>query len=175
MQKLTNQFNSDHTQVKLPMTKYFYSDGINKYGPFTFNELVQQEISENTLVWHYPMPYWQSASEIPALFTYFTIPPKALVTKNESGTKEKNGHKLGQLSNELPPKSWLTRAVFVALFCCLPFGVAGIIYAVRSEACFKTGDIEGAKKASKQASQWTITGLVMGIILALIYLVVHAW
>src|SRR4029079_6010877 len=35
-----------------------------------------------------------------------------------------------------PPKSWLAESILVTLFCCMPFGIAGIVNASRVESRF---------------------------------------
>jgi len=37
-------------------------------------------------------------------------------------------------NNQKPPKSWLVESILVTLFCCLPFGIAGIVNASRVES-----------------------------------------
>lgn len=42
--------------------------------------------------------------------------------------------------NRYPPKNHLVEAILVTLFCCLPFGIVGIINAARVENAFYSGD-----------------------------------
>ncbi len=66
-----------------------------------------------------------------------------------------------------PPKTWLIESILVAVFCCLPFGIVGIVNASRVESRFYAGNPMGAVRASKEAKRFTMiaffTGLVIGM------------
>ncbi len=73
-----------------------------------------------------------------------------------------------------PPKSWLVESILVTLFCCLPFGIAGIVNASKVESRFHAGDAPGAERASSQAKKWTQTGFWIGLIAGIIYVLAIA-
>lgn len=59
------------------MQKYFYTDGVNKFGPFSKDELKSQKISRSTKVWYYGLEKWIELSEISDLDDVIsTIPPE---------------------------------------------------------------------------------------------------
>jgi len=65
------------------MRKYFYTDGINKYGPFSKEELMAQKISRSTKIWYYGIDNWTELSDIPELNdVYISIPPEIISNKN---------------------------------------------------------------------------------------------
>lgn len=68
----------------------------------------------------------------------------------------------GQMPNPRP-KSWLVESILVTLFCCLPFGIVGIINAASVNSKYDAGDYAGALSASQQAGKWTKIGLFVGI------------
>ena len=49
------------------------------------------------------------------------------------------------------PKNWLVESILVTILCCLPFGIAGIVFASQVNSKYDTGDFDGALKASKEA------------------------
>ena len=51
----------------------------------------------------------------------------------------------------------------VTLFCCLPFGIVGIINAARVENAFYSGDEMEAERLSREALKWSKIGLFVGI------------
>ena len=63
----------------------------------------------------------------------------------------------------LPPKNWLVESILVTLFCCLPFGIVGIVNAANVNAQFDAGDYAAAEKASKEAGKWTKIGFWVGL------------
>lgn len=67
-----------------------------------------------------------------------------------------------------PPKNWLVESILVTLFCCLPFGVVGIVFASQVNSKFAAGDYNGAQIAAKDAAKWTKIGFFVGIAQAII-------
>ena len=70
-----------------------------------------------------------------------------------------------------PPKNHLVEAILVTLFCCLPFGIVGIINAARVENAFYSGDEMEAERLSREALKWSKIGLFIGIGVYLLYIV----
>ena len=64
---------------------------------------------------------------------------------------------------QTPPKTWLVESILATLFCCLPFGIAGIVNASRVESRFYAGDVEAANRASANAKKWTLWAFGLGI------------
>jgi len=62
-----------------------------------------------------------------------------------------------------PPKNWLVESILVTIFCCIPFGIAGIVFASQVNSKWSTGDFAGAEKSSKDAAKWTKIGFWTGI------------
>jgi hypothetical protein len=74
-------------------------------------------------------------------------------------------------SSSTPPKNWLVESILVTLFCCLPFGIAGIVFAAQVNSKWSTGDYEGARKASMDAAKWTKIGFFVGLGVIVLYLI----
>lgn len=77
---------------------------------------------------------------------------------------------LDQPTHTRPPKTWLAESILVTLFCCLPFGIVGIINAAKVESAFNSGDHDGADRASTEAKKWTMIGFWIGIVGITLYL-----
>jgi Interferon-induced transmembrane protein. len=73
-------------------------------------------------------------------------------------------------NNEPPPKTWLLESVLATLFCCLPCGIVGIIYAAKVESNWYAGRKEIALNASKTAKTWTLVAFFSGIAIIALYL-----
>ena len=59
------------------MKKYFYTDGVSKFGPFSKDELKSQQLKRSTKVWYYGLDKWTEISEISDLNDIIsTIPPE---------------------------------------------------------------------------------------------------
>ncbi|RZL05709.1 MAG: CD225/dispanin family protein [Pedobacter sp.] len=61
------------------------------------------------------------------------------------------------------PKNWLIESILVTLFCCLPFGIAGIVNAANVNNRYDAGDYAGAVAASEAAGKWTKIGFFISI------------
>lgn len=78
-----------------------------------------------------------------------------------------------QYNNSLPPKNYLVESILVTIFCCLPFGIAGIINAAKVEGLFHAGNIQAAQKAAADAKKWTMWGLISGLVVIVLYLIFY--
>ena len=69
-----------------------------------------------------------------------------------------------------PPKPGnnLVPAILVTLFCCLPFGIASIVFASQVDAKYSTGDYAGAQASADRSKFWMWwvfgVGFVLGIL-----------
>ena len=79
-----------------------------------------------------------------------------------------------QSTPSVPPKSWMVESILATLFCCLPFGIAGIVNASKVESKFYAGDIAGAKRASDEAGKWTKVSFCIGIGVMVLYAILMA-
>jgi Interferon-induced transmembrane protein len=70
------------------------------------------------------------------------------------------------------PKNWLVESILVTIFCCLPFGIAGIVFASQVNSKYQTGDYTGALQASKEAGKWTKIGFWIGLAGIAVYVIV---
>lgn len=145
------------------MKKYFYTDGTHNLGPFTIDELREKKITRDTKVWYQELGDWKKASEAPELedlFRFAPPPPPPPVTTSTTTS---------QTTMIIPPKNWLVESILVTLFCCLPFGIAGIVNASRVESLFYSGNHFGAMDASAKARKWTMAGFWTGLICGILY------
>src|SRR5690554_2752906 len=133
------------------MKKYFYSDGTNNFGPFTIEELKEKKITRETKVWFQELGEWKPAGIVPEMDEIFKLVPPPIKKTNSNF----NFNNMDNTNNQKPPKTWLVESILVTLFCCLPFGIAGIVNASKVESRFHSGDINGANMYSANAKKWT--------------------
>jgi hypothetical protein len=69
------------------------------------------------------------------------------------------------------PKNWLVESILVTLFCCLPFGIAGIVFASQVSSNWARGDYAAALQASKDAGKWTKVGFFVGLGVIVLYVI----
>ena len=66
-------------------------------------------------------------------------------------------------AGQIMPKTWLVESILATIFCCMPFGIVGIVNAANVSSRFGTGDLDGAIRASQQAGKWTKVAFWIGI------------
>lgn len=76
------------------------------------------------------------------------------------------------MSEQVCPKTWMAESILVTVFCCLPFGIAGIVFASKVSSLYAAGNYEAALQASKDAGKWTKIGFIVGLVVIVLYLLV---
>lgn len=139
--------------------KFFIVENNQQTGPFTIEEMAAHGVTPSTPVWREGMSDWAPAGNLPELAPLFSsagpVPPPA--QSFDAGT-------------EVCPKTWLAESILVTLFCCIPFGIVGIVKASSVSSKFSVGDFAGARNASADAKKWTTIGFICGIVWIVIYI-----
>lgn len=61
-------------------------------------------------------------------------------------------------------KTWLLESILVAILGCLPFGIIGIVYAIKVNSLHDQTRYKESRHASKIAKRWVMIGLTIGIL-----------
>ncbi|HPF10093.1 MAG TPA: CD225/dispanin family protein [Flavobacteriaceae bacterium] len=77
------------------------------------------------------------------------------------------------MENQPKPKNYLVESILVTIFCCLVFGIIGIVNASKVNSEYAAGNYEGALKASQDAKKWTMWGFIVGAAILLIYVILY--
>lgn len=138
------------------MKEYYYSDGIEKHGPFTLKELQNHKIESDTLIWTEGMEDWKPAKDLPQISLLFDLsvsPPPAIIPPPSRSNLDFLDD---DFDDDRPmPKTYLVEAILATFFCCLPFGVAAIVNAAKVETAYHNEGYRAAKRASENAWKWT--------------------
>nr|XP_020649157.1 synapse differentiation-inducing gene protein 1-like [Pogona vitticeps] len=70
--------------------------------------------------------------------------------------------------------SYLGLSIFTMLCCCLPLGIAAVIYSSQVDNANCSGDFNRASQASRTARKLNIIGIVLGVITLIIVAVIYA-
>jgi len=62
-----------------------------------------------------------------------------------------------------PIPNYLVHSIMVTLCCCLPFGIAAIVFAAKVDGLTSSGRIAEAQEASRKAKMWCWIGFGLGI------------
>lgn len=139
------------------MENYFYLNGQREQkGPCSPEELLQNGIQPNTLVWKNGMADWMPAGEVEELKSLFVageknVPPPIPPESPVGPQREK-------------PDNWLVWAILSTVLCCLPLGVVSIIYAAKVDNLWAAGQYDEAEKASKNARLFFFLALILGVV-----------
>ncbi|MEH3032777.1 MAG: CD225/dispanin family protein [Aeromicrobium erythreum] len=80
------------------------------------------------------------------------------------------GQPVGQPSGP-PPANNLVWAILTTLFCCLPLGVASIVFAAQVNGKWAAGDYAGAQESADKAKKFAIWSAIAGVIVIVLYVV----
>lgn len=80
-----------------------------------------------------------------------------------------------------PPENYLVWAILTTVLCCLPLGVASIVFSTQVNSKWALGDVAGAQDASEKAKKFAIwsaitsaVGAVLGFLVWIIFFVLLA-
>jgi hypothetical protein len=65
--------------------------------------------------------------------------------------------------------NYLVFAILATVFCCLPTGIAAIVYAAQVNGKLQAGDYAGAQAASNNAKMWCWVSLGLGLAVGVLY------
>lgn len=137
------------------MSEYYILNGSEQQGPLQIEQL-RGRVTPQTLVWREGLPDWIRAGDLPEL-SGLLVPERAVPPPTQGqtvGTK---------------PKDYLVESILVTLFCCMVFGILGIVYSVQANSAFSSGNITAANEFSAKAKQWVTYGFWCGIAVVAIY------
>lgn len=77
------------------------------------------------------------------------------------------------MDTNICPKTWMVESILVTIFCCLPFGIVGIVNASKVASLHAQGNYAEAQQASSNAKKWTKIGFFVGFAVIIIYLLIY--
>jgi len=132
------------------MSEYYILNGSEQQGPYTIDQL-RGRVTPQTYVWREGLADWVQAINLPELSA--VLLPEGSVSS----------------SGVVKPKDYLVESILVTLFCCMIFGILGIVYSVQANSAFSSGNITAANEFSAKAKQWVTYGFWCGIAVVGIY------
>ena len=132
------------------MSEYYILNGSEQQGPYTIDQL-RGRVTPQTYVWREGLADWVQAINLPELSA--VLLPEGSVSS----------------SGVVKPKDYLVESILVTLFCCMIFGILGIVYSVQANSAFSSGNITAANEFSAKAKQWVTYGFWCGIAVVGVY------
>ncbi|MDD4632115.1 MAG: GYF domain-containing protein [Proteiniphilum sp.] len=170
------------------MNRYFYIDTEGKQkGTFSPEELIQEHVKRDTLVWTQGMDQWKRVDEVEELRFLFSGGSGTYRTDypGQPGPYPQYAAPYVADTSRPMPKTWLVESILVTI---LPFvfcssflsllGIIGIVYAAQVESFYNRGDYTAAAESSRTAAKWTriamwiAIGWVLLIVIAIVLFIV---
>lgn len=136
-----------------------------EYGPVTADQL-RQWITEGransqTMVQGPDSTEWKPLGSFPEFASIVPAAPAAPVgaASTYAGT--------GAIQPNVPNYLW--QAIVCTVCCCLPFGIAAIVFAAQVNGKLAAGDVAGAMESSRKAKMWCWISFALGLFLNLAY------
>ncbi|NDV80998.1 CD225/dispanin family protein [Bacteroides sp. 51] len=151
------------------MEEYYYLDQSNeRKGPVAVDKLLFYGVTKETLVWKNGMVNWQAAGMVPELAFLFsdqTIPPVAPTPPPaQKPAKPQPPFK--------KPDNNLVWAILTTVLCCLPFGVAAIVYSTKVDSAWNSGNYDEALDAARKAATFSWISAGCGLFFGLAYIII---
>jgi hypothetical protein len=144
------------------MADWYYLKNGGQKGPvqkeFIHGLLESGQFQRTDLVWKEGMTDWLPAQGVSELeLPRFTPPPGSVIPGAQPAK---------------PISNHLVWSILTTVFCCLPGGIAAIIYSSKVNTALALKDYNAAMEASKKAKMWNIIGLCVGLVSTVIYFLV---
>ena len=163
------------------MANYYLAINKQRLGPFPEEELLQNGMTPDTLVWSKGMENWTKAGDVPELAKYLSSPPQIpeetpIVPEvaPQYAQQDYDAHQNQQPSyQDVPPRpaNHIGKAICSTIFCCPPFGVVAIIKASRVNRLYDQGRYDAAEGHSRSANKWANIAIRVGLGIALFYFI----
>lgn len=145
---------------------YYVNDKQERVGPIDLVDVSLHPITADTLVWRKGMVQWEYAGNLPEVSQYLSsssVPP----IPNRSWST--HTHEIPALYKD-KPSSYLWLSILTTLFCCIPFGIVGIVYSGKVDGLWMQGRYDEAAKSSKKALTWSLIGIICSLLVWAVYI-----
>lgn len=149
-------------------------------GPVDVEGLKSMALTSRAYVWHEGLSDWVKITQLPELQGLYEMvdepavqgqPLEAATQQSTSASaattwqSAQGNERIQEPASQEPcPPTNLVWAILACVFCCIPFGIVGIIYASKVSKCYFAGDLVGAKRASETGAWWIIAAMVIGVV-----------
>jgi hypothetical protein len=155
------------------MYKIIGGDG-KEYGPVDLDQIKQWlqdgRAGANTQVQTEGSSDWRTLRDVPELAALLAPAAPAAPTGQSVGDEAASL----AAGSGMPPQrvpNYLVQSILCTLCCCLPAGIAAIVYAAQVNSKQSAGDYQGALAASKNAKMWCWISFGVGLPLAIIIMI----
>ena len=155
---------------------WFYMDGSERRGPVSLEELralaSQGRIVGTTLVWSEGMDEWKQASQAIESFPQSAMapPPPASPYGAQpspySPPVSLGASPAGDPGEPIP--NFLPWSIAATVLCCMPAGVAAIIYSAKANTAKAAGNFNEARESANTAKIWLGVSVGIGVLVGIL-------
>ena len=151
--------------------QWYYTRNGQQMGPVAF-ELLKQlassgQLAPTDLVWMEGMAQWTEAGKVADLF-YADSTPASIAQPMPGYTQPLSYQPVSGYGT--PPPNYLWQAIACTVCCCMPFGVAAIVFAAQVNSKYSGGDFQGAVQSSESAKKFCWLAFGLGIAANIIFI-----
>jgi len=159
---------------------WYYAGNGQQLGPVSQDQLKELvkggQVQGSDLVWNEGLADWVPLSTLPefaiAAEKSETAPaapaaPAAPVPPVLTQATPPAQVSVANMGEKVPTYLW--QSIVCLVLCCLPTGVAAVVYSTKVEPAQMKGDLAAAREASSKAKMWCWISFGAGIILTLIF------
>lgn len=162
---------------------HYAQDGQRK-GPVSDDDLrrmaAEGSLKPSDLVWREGMSDWLPASEATGFQFGASSAPPAAPSAPPAYAQQPPSY-AQQSSPYTPPSApldmgapipdYLPWSIAATLLCCLPAGIAAIVFSVQANSAKNAGNFDEARRKAGQAKTWLWVSVGVGLAVSLIYLI----
>lgn len=163
------------------MANYYIAIDNQRRGPFPEEELLQNGMTPDSLVWCNGMEGWTRASDVPELAKYLEsqkvpqVPqfdPQYISQYDQPQYPDYPQYAQEQYQQDYEdgpkcPHNFLVWAI-ISTVLCFPFGIPAIINAAKVKPAYEQGYYDEAVKRSRRAKIWALVGTIVGAVFEVI-------
>ena len=71
-----------------------------------------------------------------------------------------------------PPQTYLAWSILNMIFCCLIFGIVGLVFSVQTQSAINSGRMAEAHELSQKARTWNLVATISGAVIAVVVFIV---
>ena len=153
-------------------------------GPFTAAQLADMGIAPDTPVWHEGLTDWVPARQIPEIAAIMVARQNAAAARPQPAPyapvyasappRQPERPSASAATGEECPPTYLGWSIAALILCCMPLGIAAVIFSGQVKSAWRSGDIDKARRASERAQWCIILSMSLGMILQLFWGVFQA-
>lgn len=148
------------------MEKYYYLDSKGEQqGPIELEHFTMYGVGLDTLIWQEGMPDWTEAKRVPEVWAVLSQAQGAVPPPLPHFTPK------SAVPVVAKPDNLMIWSILATVFCCLPFGIAAIVYSNKVDDRWNAKDYAGAMDAARNAKMFCLISLGGGILIFIFYII----